>query len=465
MIVVPNRPEVAQLLASSLSILIATQIYDRKPWTKRRVADYITASPEIEGTISATTLGRFLTPAHAQKPSDDTLRMVAAFLIKFGALTKRQLERLEQAPQVRALGPLDSYFASSASSAQRDFLMDLAGLYHALSVDLDLLITVELSITYVSEAGALSLVETLVLYRMLDARAVGAQTDDFNPASIQGLGRLVKSGLLKEVGQAVTAGTALANSDIIALLHLVEHRGFPSIFNVTGLITDDDETIVGLRGQRNVGWRYLARGEVVLPAGIEGDTPPRTAIKVMSQDLQYHRSRLGESQGIKPGPEGHGKMEKDDQHHFLDDGKAKEANDPYEAHFARAAEAAKTADQRLLLALEWSQLEAFKQALAEGADPNLVPAGESEPLIFQLAHNGRVDWVAALLETGRCDLLVEGHDGMAASHAPGVFARRLAESGHAPEQAAAFAALSEQILQEEIRQLRAKAGAAKKPAT
>ena len=456
MVEVPNRPEVAQLLARSLAILIATQRYDQKSWTKRRVADYISASEEIEGTISATTLGRFLTPDHAQKPSDDTLRMVAAFLMKFGGLTSRQLALLEQAPQVRALGPLNSYFASSASQAQQDFLKDLAGLYHALSVDLDLLLTVELSVSYVPEAQALSLIETFVLYRMLDRGAVNASTEGFDPALTREIGQLVKGGFLRELGQAVTAGTALANSDIIALLHLVEHRGFHSIFNVTGLIYDDDEQIVGLRGQRNVGWRALALGEAFLPPAIERDTPPRTAIKVLSQDLQYHRSRLGEEQAIKPKPGGPGTM--GDEHHFLDEGKAK-GEDPYEAQFARAAEAAKTADERLLLALEWSQLEAFKRALAEGADPNLVPTGETEPLIFQMAHNGRVEWVAALLATGRCDLLVEGHDGLTASHAPGVFARRLAESGHAPQQAARFAALSEQLLQEEIRQLEARTAA------
>ncbi|MEO1194234.1 MAG: hypothetical protein AAFY02_20945 [Pseudomonadota bacterium] len=461
MIEVPNRPDVVQLLARSLSILMATQRFRQKPWTKRRVADYITTSTEIEGTISATTLGRFLTPEYAQEPSDNTLRMVAEFLIKFDGLTSRQLELLEQAPQVQALGPLDSYFASSVSQARQDFLREFTGLYHALSVDLDLLLTVELSVTYVPEAEALSLVETLVLYRMLDARAVAAQTDDLNPTSIQGLGRLVKGGLLKEVGQAVTAGTALANSDIIALLHLVEHRGFPSIFNVTGLIVDDDEKIVGMRGQRNVGWRALARGEAFLPPGIDRDTPPRTAIKVLSQDLEYHRSRLGETQGIKPRPEGTGTVENGDQHHFLDDRQAKEAKDPFDLQFAQRVKEARTADERLLLALEWSQLEAFKQALAEGADPNLVPAGETEPLIFQLAHNGRVDWVTALLETGRCDLLVEGKDGMTASHAPGVFARRLARAGDAPEQAARFAALYNQLLQEEIRQLEARAAVPK----
>ncbi|MEQ8749141.1 MAG: hypothetical protein RIC52_05130, partial [Amphiplicatus sp.] len=110
-------------------------------------------------------------------------------------------------------------------------------------------------------------------------------------------------------------------------------------------------------------------------------------------------------------------------------------------------------DQKLIDALSHGGADAFRQALAEGADPNLIPPGDELPLIFTLAADGMLEWVEALLATHRCDLTKTDARGFRASIAPGAMSRRLAKEPTAEGLAQRFRRIADMLREEEFRQI------------
>ncbi len=444
MIEITNTHVFAELVTERLALLIATQRYGRKPWRKKRVAEYITGSEEIKGSVSATTIGRLLTPDYPQQPSDETLVAVAQFLIIMGALSERQLELLAEAPVFQPLGALESLFGMKDAEGQRDFLRELAGRYRCLRAANDQLLTLDLLVSFVPEAKALSVIEAQVLYSMPDPSDLRARTGGFDPNMVAVVERDIARKVLAERGTLITAGTALASPDILAFLHTSGRGGYPSIFSAETLIYGEAGAVMQMSGRRNCGWS----GEESFPKKIDGSLPAYEVIKALARDLEYHRPLVRKELEIQPPVSKPSEEDRDFAPAARTSGEALG-----KAAFEIAAAQASSLDARLSLALEWGELAAFEDALNQGANPNLLPAGETDPLIFQLADHGRRGWIDALIASGRCDLTVVDRQGLRPSHTPGVYARRIATSGLAPDLARQFAALSSQLLDETIRQL------------
>ena len=116
----------------------------------------------------------------------------------------------------------------------------------------------------------------------------------------------------------------------------------------------------------------------------------------------------------------------------------------------------KKVNTKLLSALDLGDLDGFEAALADGADPNLIPHDSDLPLVFTLAADGRLEWVEALLKTGRCDVTRTDHNGLRPSIAPGATARRLTHEETASDLRERFAAIALMLRAEESRQINRK---------
>ena len=116
-------------------------------------------------------------------------------------------------------------------------------------------------------------------------------------------------------------------------------------------------------------------------------------------------------------------------------------------------------NEKLAHSIEFGWLDLFKDALALGADANLVMEGDSEAIVFGLAANGQRDWLEALLASGRCDLTGVDRHGMDVSYAPSVNARRFATVHEVPQEAQHFAEIANLLRNRRANQLQGKVGA------
>jgi len=119
---------VIQFLSSSLAKFIELNSYNRQSWTISRVAKYISGSDKIEGTISDTTLGRFLDTEYPQTPSPLTVRMVSEFLIKMGCITTHHLNNLDQVPEIHIALSLNHLFGQSNNLASKKLFQKCWGI-------------------------------------------------------------------------------------------------------------------------------------------------------------------------------------------------------------------------------------------------------------------------------------------------------------------------------------------------
>ena len=111
-------------------------------------------------------------------------------------------------------------------------------------------------------------------------------------------------------------------------------------------------------------------------------------------------------------------------------------------------EQAATTDEKLAVAFNAGELTLFIEALARGADVDRIPEGLDEPLILNLAKNGRLEWVEALIATERCTMIRDPH-GLPPSYFAGLLARNVVGIEGAEDLAKRYAELQALLSGEE----------------
>jgi len=441
----PETPEFVEYLAGALAAFMRTNRLNKQRWTKKRVADYITGSPDIDGTLSDTTLGRFLDPAYPQAPTAETIRKVAEFLILMGEVRREDIERFGGHSESRLAAALNAVHGQSGSG-EREFRQDLGGQYVGAASQGGFLFESRLFLSTVPGSGAMHAEEIGRLYQVADPARLRTLTDNLDPVRNERLARAIRASGGVEIHHTVLSGFAIANAYFAAMLLREGGKPFSAALDVTAILFDDDDRITGLITRRNAGWQTQSPRETPLPIAITPRTPPRAVARQLSQEAHYQkqpvsalrRSDFDKRQEVMP-------QDKD-----IFDFYRTTMNEIEEEVVEKTKGIAP--NERLLESLELGWIAVFRDALAAGADPNVVPPGENDPVVFMLARNGRNDWVEALIATGRCDLTRRDAEGMRPSFHPGVTARRLVAQG-ASDEARRFGDLAKRLRAEEDRQL------------
>lgn len=416
----PASPALIQFLGNRVREVLATQSYAQQPWTQNRVASYITGSLDIEGTMSAATLGRFLDPANRQHPKQATVRAVRDFLLYHRYLTPRQLEWAEGALSIRSGLSLAAFFEVPDTKAQGDFLRELEGEYRAVEARAPFFLRARLHLNYLDEIGMLTATEVIGVFGAARCES------DFR-------------------AEFVATGQALAFTDLIAIFLKGEPDGFSSILNVGALTYDDEDRVVALGAWRNAGWKSLGTKEIDVPPLLRSDTPARGVARLHANDPQ-HYWRFGAEEIALEAPAGaQSPSERRDFH-----GAAKRG-ELTEDFVQKLWDEAATPDDKLRVAMDYWDLELFKRALREGGDPNGIPQGFDIPFIHIFARGGRAEWAQAILDDPRCRITID-NKGLTPSFHAGVLARHVAGAPGADDLAKRWGDLHRLLLARELEQ-------------
>ncbi|NOR61434.1 MAG: hypothetical protein GQ535_02930 [Rhodobacteraceae bacterium] len=443
MLEIPNTPIVIQFLATSLARFIEMSTLYRKPWSKLRVAEYITASEDISGKLSDTTLGRFLDPEYPQKPTDGTVSAIAQFLLHQRVITSDQLKRVhESSPHWKATIFAGVFDTPQTKSFQR-FLQNMSGRYASMHVVSEKLLLSEIIIEYMPSPNALVVNEIMSLYQIRDINYLSRKTSNFDPIFAGMIDTLLHSGNARLMASVVTTGFATATTEIAAFFNRPTARGFSSVFNITNLIFSQNDKISGFKGNRNVGWAAEELGQIMIPNRSFHLQNSVEKIRYMSADLSYIKVFFEKTQSMRDILERPETKSEDGLKPFHFDTKKLMTE---ENTTQNKSENTLTSDEQLIEAFEGHDLSAFIAALENGANPNLIPPKHDEPLVFLLARDGEIDWIEPLVKLEACDLTQTDCNGFPPSHAPSVVARQFNETQIQSETSKRFGQIA-QLLQ------------------
>lgn len=446
----PNTHTLIQFLATSLARFMVLKNHNGQKWSKRLVADYISTSEEIAGKISDTTLGRFLDPAHPQKPTKATVNAIAQFLLLKGAITAQQINLVHKSSLDWKASIFAEAFDQPKTERHQEFLASLSGRYSAVNAQAQTLFLSEVLVEYIPSAKALVVSEVMSLYHVDDIEVIKQKTLNYDPLFIPVIDQLLHKMSARIESSFVSNGFVTATSDIIAFFLNASGRGFSSIFNVERLIFAKDENIGGFRGNRNTGWKSEQIGQIKIPEREKSSQTPKSKMESMAGELSYLKIFFEKIQTIKikDGIDSSEKIKKEKDFYST----APETM-PIKKDFDTTG-TEETPNARLLNAFQTCDLMAFRIALEDGADPNLLDPSTSDPILFSLASDGEIDWINAIIRTGRCDHALTDHQGLLASHAPAVMARKLSEHGQSYGANKRFIEIAKLLTDKETEQLK-----------
>ncbi len=406
-----ETPAVAQFVANRILEVIEFESYALKPWSRRRIAEYISGSDKIEGYLSPTTLGRFLSAEHDQALEPDNLLALIRFLLHFGYVQPRELDWTKAEISVRSGLALERFFDVPDTDAQRGFYRELAGEYHVQVERGPFIATARLHLAFNRAHGTLSATETLALYRPDEKLAL------FNDP------KRAKQVILESREMEFTAtGTVLAKAGLISLfLKASDSKGFDGIVAISELEYDSNEEIHQLQGHRNAGWGSRFPGELKLAKPLTHATTSVSALRQLLSDPQYHAHDLTEKLAFPRPP----RPKSSQDNRFFFDGGAAIGTDRDTVR-RQEWEQGKTPDDKLFIANRLQDIALFKEALSLGADPN-ARFEDGTPILLDCAKGGWPDFIEVLLATGRCVIELDGR-GLPPSYHAGVMVRRLAGS-------------------------------------
>ena len=453
---ISDDPETCQFIASSLSAFMASERPNRGQWSIRRVADYITGSEDIEGTLSATTLGRFLDPASKQMPSSETVHMVAAFLIRHRWIDPADIELMGKSSRLRQMSELAAFFGMNASASQTAFLHDLAGSYAGIHAAGRYVGLHRFSLRCEPGIPALIVRET---FRTFDLGRSGASWLPENPAlsDFFQLPFLIRNTGGRSLASIKNGGVMIAGPGIAVALMRPEPIGFESVVALKAIAFDGDH-VSNLEGGRALGWKQIERGGFVRPESPQDAQNEMARAKLLSASvdllkfpyLQQRKKILAEFTSEDVNKE-------DNLKYFLSmrpvqpENNAAEIADRLLKQYESAVTPNMGLTERLRLAYEHRVLPKFRELLQGGADPNVPHPDTGLPVIFQVAAAGEPEWLDALLECDRLNLTVRDNQGMPPSFHAGVAAREAVAEGNQDE-ADTFGMMFHRLHAEEAKQ-------------
>ena len=449
----PNTDAMTEFLSCTLATFVATSKIKHRKWSKLKVAEEITGNPRITGSISDTTLGRFMDPTYPQDPNPETLRMVAQFLLLNNVIDLKDYGLHAATPELRLASALSALLGVSDGPKQTEFLRTIAGHYRAVDYLGGYLLFRRLMV-FVNEDVNVALSDEFIrLYRIGDDQAFRDRTNNLDWTDDVNLSSAIKASGGEEVDSIASSGFVIVGAALGAILLRAPGRGNSGVLNISTIEFDDDDQAVSISGSRNSGWAEKSAGDIVLPVTVGPKTPPLDIIKHLARDGSFQKQSPGIIRKLKKIVRKPAEIDDVEDHlGFLDQ---RQVNEDTMTHTDLLEEnlQSRTPDQRLSLALEWGRLGLFEEALEAGADANVIPEGSNDPLVFILAQDGKTPWVEALIETNRCDLTKNDSHGVVVEYYPGVLARKFAKAKVAPEEAARFGSLAKRLRIERCRQL------------
>ena len=376
-------PALARFLADQLRVVIATRLYSRQRWTKRRVAQYISGSLDIEGTLSETTIGRFLSANSPQDPNEETLRMVAEFLLLLGYVSSAQLRWAEAPPDIKAGLSLKQYFDVRDTKPNASFWESLGGHFVFQKSVSGFRIQGRLIIDYLANERLLLATEVLELFD---------PAKGFVP-NLEAVGGKARHPGLK-LTEYRKFGVVLASSDQVGFFMRGQDARFHSVM-MADVLRYDDEDLRGIELDRSTRWQEKSTKDLGLPEVVRSGMDHMTIMRLIANDPHYIRVQIPEFvDGTRPIEDDVSQKERE----FSGNPSAIEGMTRYELA-VEAYEKASEPDDRLEVAIHFGYVELFKQALSEGADPNYAPESLGGPtMLFHFVFNGQEEWVDALLE-------------------------------------------------------------------
>lgn len=429
-------PAVAAFLARQLSRVIQLRSFSTQKWTKKRITSYINGSLEIEGTISETTIGRFLNSGHKQKASEKTLKTCAVFLIHFGYISVSQLQWAESSPSVKAGLSLKSYYDIKTSQSNIDFWRKISGEYIYEKVNGSFLLRCNLTIEYIDEAQMLIASEQMELFDLsikLD-KSFDALTYERN---------LEKAKLLSVINN----GPIIASDDLFCTFFRSDSSHSKTLLPVQSIIFNDNDEIIGFKCQRNRRWKVQNKDNLELPEVIRANMRNIDILGIIGSYPQFMKVDYESNFALKRLNDNNTK--KPTKLDFYQSSKTNEAMERTE--IARIAfDQEQDIDKRLQIALDYGDLMLFREALKLGADPNykLTPTDE-EPMLFGLVANGNEAWVDAILEYDDVYLGVNSH-GLRPSNIAYFTGQPFSQSGITTNIAEKFTRMEEKLYKREL---------------
>ena len=443
----PNTPIIVQLLSTTLSRFMEITKLNGQRWTKRRVADFISSSEEISGEFGETTLGRFLNSTHPQQPSDQTVSAIAQFLILQRAISPHQIELAHRSSPYWKSNNFAEAFDPPQTQSYRSFLQDLSGRYAAMRVEARTLLLCDIILEYLPTSNILIIYETMSVYKIIDLNFLGHKTCQFDPLYVNIVDQYLKQPIAKLELSYSSTGFVTASASLVAFFNKPAGRGFMSVFNVSNLLFSQHEQMFGFKGTRNTGWKPGEPGRPETPLVFDREATKPDAVKYLSTDLSFYK--IFSEKDKKTGNTESGSGSKKTKHskdfsfdtELVMTGKKDNSNN---------INTIEKPDNQLVSAFLTHDLELFIDALNNGANPNTIPTGYTDPMIFPLARDGSEDWILPLIHSGRCDFALTDQHGFLPSHAPGVTSRILRQSGDYGPVGQRFSNVSLLLQQEEI---------------
>lgn len=440
---IPNTPAITEFLANYLSAFMSTRRTGGLKWTKKRVADYISGSEELSGTISDSTIGRFLDPDCSQKPSDSTVRMIAEFLMLMKMISSADIERADDDPVLRLASAVSTYFTPAAGANIRNFRKSLRGHFSYVRQHPGYVLECIIVLAYNAEADIVFVDETRRLYRVPKALESRIPAERRAPTATWLRVALVKNGAV-ELTQSKASGLCVIDDRLGVILFQGDAGRLNSVLNISEIIFDDQDAVLGLRVNRNCGWIARDKGQVTLPRMISRDSSADEILSLLSEQMELERTEEPELR--------RGRRKAVDEYISANE-KIRHFTDTYFEEQLRTRTPALTEEKTIEEAVRDQDVVAFKKALDAGGDPNIVCDGDINPLIFQLANDGKLDWIKAALETGRLDLNVRNERGFPPSVIAGILARKNVKVPYMEDIASRYAEICKLLRSEEIRQM------------
>ena len=445
---IPDTATAVEYLASTLSVFMDENRLGGQRWTKRRVADYITASPDIRGAISDTTVGRFLDPNLPQYPNRETITLIAEFLVHMKAASQEQLDTIPNDPAIELASAIQRFYKPFSESL-RTFHDDLRGHYIGAEINTGYYLRTHLVLSRRAAPNLLLADEFFRLSRIGDPASFTATAHRFDPSDVLSIDRALLAAGGKEIALFSATGAAVLTDTVSMVLIRAKGHGLSGTHTVGEIVFDRDERVRGFSTDRSIGWQVREDGGFNLPSVIRSETTARNIVKIMCRTNSFHAVKKSKKRSATLDKNKIRKLKSMEYFDFVNFNK-----EILDKNITKNN--TKKVNTKLLSALDLGDLDGFEAALADGADPNLIPHDSDLPLVFTLAADGRLEWVEALLKTGRCDVTRTDHNGLRPSIAPGATARRLTHEETASDLRERFAAIALMLRAEESRQINRK---------
>ena len=400
-------------LAQKIENLINSKApYRGEYWSKLSISNYILRDEDIEGELSDTTIGRFLDTSHPQKPSKKTIKILMQFLFKIGLLTTVEIESFLTTQKLK---PPDSSFV--ITEQKKSEINKICGTFCGVNIHKNIIAITLFNAEFSSVQKMLEGHRTTFLYVLKNLETLRVKTQNFAPKMYNILFKTLKATGAQPLLMHSSQGYAAVEHQFIYFKFQSEQEPCNSLMIAKRVYNSTKP--LQIDWIQHFGWESIeGEASFILPKEINSSFSTNLADYCQNIALSKYTDKNVED---------------------LVDGDYKQSEEiKYNKQFtfnmeSQFTETAKISEKnfgnvniRLLKAFQDCGLKEFVNALQNGANPN-IRIKNSDPLIFHVAVSRPVEWLIAMIETGKCDLSVKDENGFLPSFRVGVLARQLSQ--------------------------------------